>query len=120
MAPCRASVPLPFPARPRMCGATHACRRTLTPFHCIAGHPASERDAHFATRSAMNRKERAPRKSSSASFSFSPRPGGVPPDPEKEWASRGDAETQREIADVRLRVSASPRETIFCFGGLGR
>jgi hypothetical protein len=32
MAPCRASLPLPFPTRPRTCGATHACRRTLTPF----------------------------------------------------------------------------------------
>jgi hypothetical protein len=55
MAPCRASVPLPFPAPPRTCGATHACRRALTPFHCI-GHPPRERDARFATRSALNRK----------------------------------------------------------------
>jgi hypothetical protein len=55
MAPCRASIPLPFPTRPRTCGATPTRRRALTPFHCIAGHFApGERDAQFATKSAMN------------------------------------------------------------------
>jgi hypothetical protein len=56
MAPCRPSIPLPFPAPPRTCGATPARRRALTPFHCIAHHFApGERDAQFATRSAINR-----------------------------------------------------------------
>jgi hypothetical protein len=40
MAPCRASIPLPLPTRPHRRGATPACRRALTPFHCIAGHLA--------------------------------------------------------------------------------
>jgi hypothetical protein len=40
MAPCRASIPLPLPTRPRTRGATPACRRALTPFHCIEGHLA--------------------------------------------------------------------------------
>jgi hypothetical protein len=45
MAPCRASIPLPFPTRPHKRGATPARRRALTPFHCIAGHLApGERD----------------------------------------------------------------------------
>jgi hypothetical protein len=57
MAPCRASIPLPFPTRPHKRGATPARRRALTPFHCIAGHlPLGERDARFATKSAMNLK----------------------------------------------------------------
>jgi hypothetical protein len=40
MAPCRASIPLPLPTRPHRRGATPACWRALTPFHCIAGHLA--------------------------------------------------------------------------------
>jgi len=57
MVPCRASLPLPFPMHPHTRGATPAHRRALTPFHCIAGHLApGERDAQFATRSAMTLK----------------------------------------------------------------
>jgi hypothetical protein len=40
MAPCRVSIPLPLPTRPHRRGATPACWRALTPFHCIAGHLA--------------------------------------------------------------------------------
>jgi hypothetical protein len=48
MAPCRASIPLPFPTHPHTRGATPARRRALTPFHCIAGHRApGERDAQL-------------------------------------------------------------------------
>jgi hypothetical protein len=61
MAPCRASLPLPFPTRPRTRGATPARRRALTPFHCIAGHLVpGERDAQFATQSAMDVKKPRP------------------------------------------------------------
>jgi hypothetical protein len=55
MAPCRASLPLPFPTRPLTRGATPARRLVLTPFHCIASHLApGERDAQVATQPAMN------------------------------------------------------------------
>ena len=56
MAPCRASIPLPFPTRPHTRGATPACRRALTPFHCIAGHLAPGERGFPATRSAKNQK----------------------------------------------------------------
>jgi hypothetical protein len=55
MAPCRASIPLPFPTRPRTRRATPRPPPCPDTIHCIAGHPAvGDRHAQFATRSAMN------------------------------------------------------------------
>jgi hypothetical protein len=55
MAPCRASIPLPLPTRPRTRGATPTWRRALTPLHCIAGHLAlAGRDKQLQPDPAMN------------------------------------------------------------------